>query len=166
MIKVRLAMMAADSEGSPVLLLQPVDHKYRGAVLPIWIGPMESAAILIASGMASGPPRPLTYDLMVALIDALGGEIERAEVTHLSEGTFHAAITLRTADGTRQVDARPSDSIALALRVGAPIFVAEAVLAEAGIPDTMDDGDDVPDGDTLAEFSEFLEQVDPEDFRN
>lgn len=167
MIQVHVAMMAADAEGSPVLLLQPVSVADRGVVLPIWIGPMETAAIMIASGMTDAPPRPLTYDLMVRLLDALGGAVERVEVTDLVAGTFHAAITLRTPEGSQRVDARPSDSVALALRVGAPIFVADAVLAEAGIPDMIQDaGKDEDPTETLAEFSDFIEQVDPDDFRN
>lgn len=164
MVQVHVAMMAVDADGSPVLLLKPVDEAEQGVVLPIWIGPMETAAIMVASGMTEEPPRPLTYDLMVRLLDALGGAVERVEVTHLVAGTFHAAITLRTAQGAQMVDARPSDSVALALRVGAPIFVADAVLAEAGIPDITA----VPEGDgqTLAQFSDFIEHVEPEDFRN
>ncbi len=164
MIEVRVAVMAVDAEGSPVLLLKPVDPARQGVMLPIWIGPMELTAILIASGMSDQPPRPLTYDLMVRLLEALDGTVERVEVTHLVEGTFHAAITLVTPRGTQRLDARPSDSIALALRVDAPIFVADEVLAEAGIPDITEMGEDA--GQTLAEFNEFIEQVDPEDFRN
>ncbi len=161
MIQVRVAIMAVDAEGSPVLLLKPVDAAQQGVMLPIWIGPMETTAILIASGMSDEPARPLTYDLMVTLLDALHGGVERVEVTHLLEGTFHATITLVTPEGTRLVDARPSDSIALALRVGAPIYVAEAVLAEAAIPDITEDA-----GQTMAQFNDFIQQVDPEDFRN
>lgn len=161
MVQVNVAMMAVDAEGSPVLLLRPVDESQHGVMLPIWIGPMETAAILIASGMSDQPPRPLTYDLMVRLLDALQGEVVQVEVTHLLEGTFHAAITLRTPTGETRIDARPSDSIALALRVDAPIHVADDVMAEAAIPDVTQDA-----GQTLAEFSDFIEQVDPDDFRN
>ncbi len=164
MIEVRVAVMAVDAEGTPVLLLKPVDPAQQRVMLPIWIGPMELTAILIASGMSDEPPRPLTYDLMVRLLEALDGTVERVEVTQLVEGTFHAAITLVTPRGTQRLDARPSDSIALALRVDAPIFVAADVLAEAGIPDITEMGEDA--GQTLAEFNEFIEQVDPEDFRN
>ena len=169
MIRMRVAMVAADAEGSPVLVLQPIDEAEQGLVLPIWIGPMETAAILIAAGLSGQPARPLTYDLMVRLLDALHGEVERVAVTDLVAGTFHATITLRTPDGLQQVDARPSDSIALALRVGAPIFVADAVMAQAGIPDMTEDtpeDEGAPEDATLARFSDFIEQVDPEDFRN
>lgn len=161
MVQVHVAMMAVDAEGSPVLLLKPVDESQQGVMLPIWIGPMETAAILVASGMAEHPARPLTYDLMVNLLNALQGVVERVEVTHLLEGTFHARITLSTPEGTKLVDARPSDSIALALRVEAPIFVADEVMAEAAIPDVTEDA-----GQTMAQFNEFIEQVEPEDFRN
>lgn len=161
MVQVNVAMVAVDADGSPVLLLKPVEASQQGVMLPIWIGPMETAAILIASGLSDEPPRPLTYDLMVRLLEALHGEVERVEVTQLLEGTFHAEITLRTAESQRVIDARPSDSIALALRVEAPIFVADEVMAEAAIPDVTLDA-----GQTMAEFSDFLEQVDPDDFRN
>lgn len=162
MAQVRIATMAVDSEGKPVVLLKPVDDAPgRGVMLPIWIGPMETAAILVALGATDAPRRPLTYDLMVTLLDACDAEVERVEVTRLVEGTFHAAITLRTPGGVRVLDARPSDSLALALRVSADIFVADDVLAAAAIPDTTDDAEQ-----QVAEFSEFLDEVDPEDFRN
>ncbi|OJU72441.1 MAG: hypothetical protein BGO04_08655 [Microbacterium sp. 70-38] len=106
------------------------------------------------------------------------------EVTRLDGGTFYAEITLATPLGERVVDARPSDAIALASRVGAPIFVADAVLDEAGVPDpseaaeedattdTADDGGsdegvvDEDAADKLAEFQRFLDDVDPDDFRS
>ena len=161
MVEVNVAMIAVDAEGSPVLLLRPVDGAEAGVMLPIWIGPMETAAIMVASGLTDAPERPLTYDLMVRLLDALGGSVRRVEVTALVEGTFHATLTLLTPEGERPIDARPSDSIALALRVGAPIFVADEVMAEAAIPDVTHDA-----GQTLAEFTDFIEQVEPDDFRN
>lgn len=162
MAQVRITTLAVDSEGEPVVILKPVqDAPGHGLLLPIWIGPMETAAILIAMGATGQPARPLTYDLLVNLLSACEAEVERVEVTELIEGTFHAAITLRTPAGTRVVDARPSDSIALALRVGAPTFVADEVLSAAGIPDSAERAEE-----DLAEFGEFLESVDPEDFRN
>ena len=162
MIQVNVAMMAVDAEGGPVLLLKPVDAEaHPGVLLPIWIGPMETAAILIATGNAEAPERPLTYDLMVSLLAACDAVVERIEVTSLVEGTFHATITLRTPAGVQLVDARPSDSMALALRVGAPMFVADEVMSVAAIPDVTQD-----EGQTLAQFNEFIQHVDPEDFRN
>ena len=161
MVEVNVAMIAVDAEGSPVLLLRPVDGAEAGVMLPIWIGPMETAAIMVTSGMTDAPERPLTYDLMVRLLDALGGSVRRDEVTALVEGTSHATLTLLTPEGERPIDARPSDSIALALRVGAPIFVADEVMAGAAIPDVTHDA-----GQTLAEFTDFIEQVEPDDFRN
>lgn len=162
MTQVRITTLAVDSEGEPVVILKPVDDAPgHGLLLPIWIGPMETAAILIAMGATDQPTRPLTYDLLVNLLAACEAELERVEVTHLVEGTFHAAITLRTPAGTRIVDARPSDSIALALRVGAPTFVADDVLTAAGIPDSQERAEQ-----DLAEFGEFLDNVEPDDFRN
>ena len=98
-----------------------------------------------------------------ALADAAGARVDRVEVTRLAEGTFYAEVTLTTAAGVRVLDARPSDSIALAVRVGAPMFVADDVLATAGLPaSALGEG---PDESELAAFQEFLDQVDPEDFR-
>lgn len=167
MVQVRVAMMAVDASGTPVLLLKPVDPTdHPGIVLPIWIGPMESTAILIASGHVSVPQRPMTYDLMVRVLEACGTTVERVEVTDLVAGTFHATLTLRTPAGVREVDARPSDSIALAVRVDAPVHVADHVLEEAGVPDMLDEDDEEDPGRTMDEFTDFLEHVDPDDFRN
>ena len=162
MTQVRITTLAVDAEGEPVVILKPVDDAPgHGLLLPIWIGPMETAAILIAMGATGQPARPLTYDLLVSLLEACEATVERVEVTQLVEGTFHAAITLHTPAGTRIVDARPSDSIALALRVGAPTFVADDVLSAAGIPDSAERAEQ-----DIAEFGEFLDTVDPEDFAN
>lgn len=163
MIRVRVATVAFDTESKPLVILKPVDDAPgHGLLLPIWIGPMETAAILVSLEAMEAPARPLTYDLLVKLLAACEAVVERVEVTSLIEDTFHAAITLRTPSGTHLVDSRPSDSIALALKVGAPIFVADDVMTAAGIPDpTAEDHEQ-----QVAEFTEFIDNVDPEDFRN
>ena len=87
-------------------------------------------------------------------------------VTRIDEGTFYAEITLSTALGERVVDARPSDAVALASRVGAPIWVAEPVIDDAGVPDTVTEADvEVGAEERLDEFKRFLDDVDPDDFR-
>ena len=122
--------------------------------LPIWIGSVEATAIALEQ-QGVRPARPLTHDLLKDVIGALGRELEQVRITDLREGTFFAELIF---DGDVRVSARPSDSIALALRVGVPIHAEENVLAEAGliIPDEQED--------EVEKFREFLEQVRPEDF--
>jgi bifunctional DNase/RNase len=135
----------------PIVLLREVDGE---RYLPIWIGAVEATAIAYEQ-QGVKPTRPLTHDLMRDLLAALEAPLRAVEITELKENVFYADLLI--GDGLR-VSARPSDSIALALRVGAPIRCAEQVLAEAGIviPDEQED--------EVEKFREFLEQVRPEDF--
>lgn len=164
MIQVRIASLAVDPRSNqPVIVLRPLDEEPgNGRVLPIWIGQPEATAILLAiEGVEL--PRPLTHDLMKNMLETLGSYIERVEITRVEEGTFFAALIVRSEDRTLAIDARPSDSIALAVRTGAPIFVAESVLAEASIDDSTDEV--VDEEAELQAFREFLDEVDPEDFQ-
>ena len=161
MVQVRVAGVALDATGQHVLLLKPVDEiPGDGMVLPIWIGQLEATSILVAVEKAP-VPRPLAHDLMRSLLETLGAEATRVEVTRIDQGTFFAEITLSTALGDHVVDARPSDAVALASRVGASIWVAETVMAEAGVPDVLTETDAA---EKLDEFKRFLDDVEPEDF--
>jgi len=161
MVQVRVAGVALDASGQHVLLLKPVDQiPGDGFVLPIWIGQLEATSILVAVENAE-VPRPLAHDLMGLILTALDAVAVKVEVTRIEDGTFYAEITLSTALGERIVDARPSDAVALASRVGAPIWVADAVLAEAGVPDVLTETDAA---ERLDEFKRFLDEVEPEDF--
>jgi bifunctional DNase/RNase len=142
------------SSSQPVVLLKEQDGL---RVLPIWIGHPEATAILIAlEGVAL--PRPMTHDLLLSSIVASGLDLERVEITRLEDGIFYASLVLNGKEGAVTVDARPSDSIALAVRAGCPILVAESVLGEAGIvPDAAADQE-------IERFRDFLDRVDPEDF--
>lgn len=162
MVQVRVSGVAVDAAGAHVLLLKPLDAlPGEGKVLPVWIGPLEATAILIAvQGVAV--PRPLTHDLTRSLLDAAGAEVSRVHVARIEEGTFYAEIVLATQQGERTVDARPSDAVALAARAGASISVADEVLEEAGMPDLLSDEEAAR---RLEEFKSFLENVDPEDFQ-
>jgi bifunctional DNase/RNase len=161
MVQVRVAGVALDASGQHVLLLKPVDQiPGDGLVLPIWIGQLEATSILVAVENAD-VPRPLAHDLMGLMLTALDAAATRVEVTRIDDGTFFAEITLSSALGDRIVDARPSDAIALASRVGAPIWVADEVLAEAGVPDVLTETDA---SERLDEFKRFLDEVEPEDF--
>ena len=173
MILVRVAGVALDPTGQHVILLKPMGELAgEGRLLPIWIGAQEATSILVAVEGAD-VPRPLAHDLMRALLDSVGASVTSVAVTRIDEGTFFAEVTLSTTLGERVVDARPSDAVALASRVDAPIWVADAVMADAGVLDTVteaetdEDDEDVPDEvarERLDEFKRFLDDVDPEDF--
>ena len=114
---------------TPVVLLREYDAPHR--VLPIHIGSPEAASIAMALA-GHVPPRPLAHDVMAELLDRLDARVDAAEVVDLRNGTFIAHLTLTGPHGPEQVDSRASDAIALAMRVGAPVYVSEAVLVAAG----------------------------------
>jgi len=107
-------------------------EKAGDRVLPIWVGPPEGDALALQLGGES-MPRPMTADLMARLIEAAGARIERVVVNSLREKTFYATVGVQTRDGVTEVDARPSDALNLAVRVGAPIFVDPELMGESGI---------------------------------
>ena len=107
-------------------------------VVPIFIGPLETHAITsILDGVS--PPRPMTHDLMMLIVPALGGKIIKVTIDEIIDNTFFAKITIRKDEEILLIDARPSDSIALALRADAPIFITRNILEEAGV--FMKDGE-------------------------
>ena len=138
---------------SPIVLLKETQgDRY----LPIWIGAVEATAIAFAQqGMVS--PRPLTHDLFLDTVKALGRRLTEVRITSLQAGTFFGELVF---DGGVTVQARPSDGIALALRCGAKIFASAEVLDEASIVMPEDQEDEVE------RFREFLDQVSPEDFES
>jgi hypothetical protein len=162
LIHVRIAALSLDSSSNqPVILLRPLDEpEGSGRILPIWIGHPEATAILLALQSVE-TPRPMTHDLLKNIVDSTDYEISRIEITRLEEGTFYAAVILRGEDRTIAIDARPSDSIALAVRSGAPIFVAESVLDEAAILEQ----ETIDEEATIEEFRDFIDHVDPSDFQ-
>lgn len=142
---------------APLILLREHDEPRR--VLPIFVGPVEATAIALALGDQS-PPRPLTHDLMVTLVEAAHARVERVEVTELRDGTFLAELAVSGPAGDRHVDSRPSDAIALAVRVDAPLYVASAVLDEAGAV-WAEDIDEAAIDDEVARFRADLDALDP-----
>jgi bifunctional DNase/RNase len=145
---------------SPIVLLRETGGQRR--VLPIFIGGPEATAIAFAlDGVVT--PRPMTHDLMKDMLDDLAVRVERIVVTDLSDRTFFAEIHLHGADGVHRVSSRPSDAIALAVRVGAPIFASEEVVDEAATV-IEDDGEDTESEDVVEQFREFIDKVSPEDF--
>ena len=161
-VQVRVLGLALDEAGQHVLLIKPIGEPTgSGRMLPIWIGALEATSIMVAL-QGTPVPRPLAHDLMRSLLEGANAQVQSVEVTRIDDGTYYAEITLDTAQGIRIVDARPSDAVALATRVGAPIWVADDVMEEAGVPDMTEDEDE---DERVDEFKQFLNDVDPDDFR-
>ena len=141
----------------PIVLLKTADDD---KFLPIWIGHSEAAAILMKLQGAT-PPRPMTHDLLSDVVAELQGEVVKVVVTELRENTFYARITIVQDGRELEIDSRPSDALALAVRSGAPIFAAEDVIAESAIEfeHEVEDQDEV-----VEKFKDFLDRVTPEDF--
>lgn len=126
---------------SRMVMLREVDNR---RYLPIWIGAFEAEAI--GSAMQNHePPRPLTHDLLRNVITELGGNVQYISVIELQENTYYARIVVDVRGVTREIDARPSDAIALGIRVDAPIYVAEQVMDQAGV--TLNDEDEEEEED-------------------
>ena len=144
----------------PIVLLKTAEgNKF----LPIWIGHPEAAAILMKL-QSQAPPRPMTHDLLSDMLEQLGAQVIRITVTELRENTFYAQITVQQ-DGTEiEVDSRPSDAIALAIRAEAPIFAADRVIEESAIEFEGEDVDEERLEAEVAKFKHFLDEVTPEDF--
>ncbi len=134
------------SGGAYALVLGEVNGNRR---LPIIIGAFEAQAIALELEKIQ-PPRPMTHDLIRNLFDALGAEVTDIVIDDLREGTFFAKVRYVYDDDEAQLDARPSDAVALAVRADAPIFVSSAVLDEAGIPADDDDEAEEPDDEPVA----------------
>ncbi|HSV39106.1 MAG TPA: bifunctional nuclease family protein [Nocardioidaceae bacterium] len=138
---------------NPIVLLREVSgDRY----LPIWIGAVEATAIAFAQ-QGVVPPRPLTHDLMKDVLDATGNNLSEVRITEMKEGVFYAVLVF--ASGV-EVSARPSDSIALALRTGTRILCSDEVLDEVGLEVPPEQEDEVE------KFREFLDSVSPEDFES
>jgi bifunctional DNase/RNase len=141
----------------PIVLLKTVDDN---RFLPIWIGHPEAAAILMKL-QGADTPRPMTHDLIVDMLDQADTTCERISITELRDNTFYASITLSIAGSEIEIDSRPSDALALAVRMSAPIFVADEVIDESSIE--FEQGEE--DNDEVVEkFKDFLDDISPEDF--
>lgn len=156
LLGVRLELPA----NAPVLLLREQTGR---RVLPIYIGPEEAKAIALAlEGITT--PRPMTHDLLRDTVTALGAEVVRITVTELRDKTFFAELELRVDGRTVRVSSRPSDAVALAVRVNAPIFAAEDVLDEAATAPEEAQDDPEQQQEIVDQFREFIDQVNPDDF--
>jgi bifunctional DNase/RNase len=155
MIPVHIHSLGLDEQNNQPVLMLREDEGHR--VVPIWIGHPEAMAIMLAV-QGIEPPRPLTHDLMLRIVEATGFTIDRVEITRVDGGTFFASIVLRSEDRTVAVDARPSDSLALAVRAGCPVLVDEDVMLTSGLVPEEEAEEEV------AAFRDFLDHVEPEDF--
>lgn len=181
MVEVRLRAVRVDLQSNtPVLLLQ--ESEGLGRTLPIFIGAPEATAIAFAlQGMDT--PRPMTHDLIRDLLEALDADVVRVVVTELRTSTYYAEIVLLRDGSEVPVSSRPSDAVAVAVRTGAPLFVADDLMDAEGIMLAVDEEDDEEDDDVVdderaegtvdaagnpeeivGEFRSFLDSIRPEDF--
>ena len=156
MIEVTVAHLGLDrTTNTPVVILREKDGS---RVLPIWIGPAEASAIAMElQGMKA--QRPLTHDLLKQVLVGLGGDLRRVVISAVKENTYFAELMIRREDHVFQVDARPSDSIALALRMNSPIFLNEELLQR----DATGESTPPQPGSDPDALKRFLEKLDPQD---
>jgi uncharacterized protein len=160
---VRLIEMVVESVRVHMLSSQHVvilKESERDRYLPIWIGQSEANAIAMRlQGLSA--ERPLTHDLLVSVLGAVGSSISRVVVTHVTDGTFHARVYLETSSGDEtEVDSRTSDAIAVAVRTGSPIYADERVLDEAGVEPDSTEESTAEEEERLAVFREFVNSLD------
>jgi uncharacterized protein len=174
MIEVKVQSLGLDQASqTPVVILQEVDGE---RVLPIWIGPGEASAIAMQlAGMKFG--RPLTHDLAASLVRGLGGVLNRVIITRVEDNTYFAEMVIMRGDEVISVDARPSDSIAIALRLDCRLYTSDALLASTAIelgsgggPEFGDaeagvEGEGEEKGGAMSpeELQEYLRKLNPED---
>ncbi len=145
---------------SPIVILK-VEEENR--YLPIWIGQPEARSILMKL-QNQDFSRPLTHDLALSLVSELGGSMERITVTELKDSTFFATISLQIGGRTIEVDSRPSDAIALAVRSGAEIYASDDVIEEAAV--VFEEAiEETPEDEVVDKFKDWMNQVSPDDFK-
>lgn len=140
----------------PVVILKDLEGKRH---LPILIGPFEATAIALALE-GTQVPRPLSHDLMKSVIESLKARVDRIVIHDIQENTFFAKVVLESTVGPLEIDARPSDSIALALRTGSPIYVSDQIMLEESEDKSKDDHGEFND------FKRFIDDLKPSDFTN
>jgi bifunctional DNase/RNase len=146
-------LMLDPSSNVPIVILRDIGSQL---FLPIWIGVFEANAIALRIEGVE-PPRPMTHDLLRLVLERLGGQVEKIVISDLKESTFFAVIHVRNQEHSVEIDARPSDAIALALRTGSPIFVLRSVLDKAQAVDLATEaGDD-------EKLKKWLEEISPDD---
>jgi hypothetical protein len=158
LIEMKVKNLAFDlAKSGAMVFLEEMNGK---RVLPIWIGIFEANAIALELRKIN-TARPMTHDLILNIIRGLEGEATKIVVTELKDNTFYATIHISTKKGEVEIDSRPSDAIALALRVGTSIYVVEEVITQAGRQDEETKVEEKTDDD----FMKWLEKLDPDDFK-
>jgi len=147
---------------TPIVLLRESGSDSEPVMLPIFIGGPEATAIALAHEGVE-PPRPMTHDLFAQALEAMDVRLERVVISELRERTFFAELHMRSPSEARVMSARPSDAIALAVRLSVPIFAEDTVLAEVGYTEPADVDDDEAE-DVVEEFRDFIDNVNPDDF--
>ena len=169
LVEVKVQSLGLDrSSNTPVVILEELDGE---RILPIWIGPAEASAIAMQLADMEYS-RPLTHDLLVAVLNGLGGSLQKVIITRVEKSTYYADLIIHRDDEVISVDARPSDSIAVALRVDARIFAQDDLLERATIEIAEGEGDieELPARESLStqmdpdELKEYLRRLNPEDF--
>ena len=168
LVEVEVMRLGLDrSNNSYVVILR---EKEGERLLPIWIGQAEAESIVIEMSKLKRE-RPLTHDLCKTLITGMGGTLRRIQITKVENRTYYAEMHIRVDDRMIQIDARPSDSIAIALRFAAPIFAQEDLLTSLLFEDSSDESDAIPstpepeqsDQMTPDQLQKYLENLRPED---
>ena len=154
-VKIESIRVSLMSQYRVVILKDMASNRY----LPIWIGPYEADAITIHLQEVQ-VPRPLTHDLIVKVIEELEAKVDRVYVSDLNNDTFYARIVVKVKDKELSIDSRPSDAVAIAVRVDCPIYVDEEVMDRAGV--TPEEEGTVPDED-LGAFKDFIGSLDLDD---
>jgi Uncharacterized conserved protein len=156
MVRMKVKVVGLDQNNMvPVVIITDRDEN---GFIPIVIGPAEAAAI--RNGLEGRKhERPMTHDLLKDMIESLGAKVDRVVIHDLRNETYYARIYLKTRDGEIDIDARPSDAIALALRTDAPIYISEEVAAVALMVNKPQEDEE------MEEFRKFLDSVTPEDFK-
>ena len=172
LVEVKVQSLGLDrTSNTPVLILQEMEGE---RVLPIWIGPGEASAIAMQLADMKFS-RPLTHDLLAAVLSGLGGKLQRVVITRVADSTYYAELVIERGKDRISVDARPSDSIAVALRADARIFAEDELLERASIEIsedsssfTLEAGDpesgENPPFANADELNEYLRRLNPEDF--
>ena len=156
MIEMKVMGIALDTRtGSPIVVLHDLDNR---KALPIWIGSAEASAI-IRKIENLGVVRPMTHDLIVSIVEKVGYTLDRIEINNVEKETYYATLYLIKGDDVVEIDARPSDAIAVAMRMNAPIFVTANVLMDGSVST-----DAQKDEEESKEFKDFIQSIKPSDF--
>ena len=172
MVEVEVERLGLDSVSNSYVVI--LKEKSGERLLPIWIGQPEAESIVMEMHGIK-PPRPLTHDLCKRLISGMGADLRRVQITRVKDNTYFAELHIHRGEDVFQIDARPSDSIAIALRLAAPIFAQESLLTAMAVEEGEETSDGPgfgsefkptsPEQDISAEqLKEYLEKMRPEDF--